>query len=159
LYAYVVGAVCGTIANMDEAKAKFNQYSDSLTIFCQDQGLPKELATKLREFFRQSRAVQARKYHRELLSVMSPGLVAEVAVRISGPLIAKIPFFNPADAPREERYSFITAVTLKMQPFMFAAQEKIIQPGMRMMGMYVVKSGIAFGGPGYFFPFKYLMSE
>ena len=47
-----------------------------------------------------------------------------------------------------ERYNFITAVTLCMRPFLFAKQEKIIRTGMRMEGMYLIKSGIAFGGPG-----------
>ena len=84
VYAYVVGAVCGTIANMDEAKAAFNRYSDSLTIFCETANIPKNLTIRLREYFRQSRTVQAYRYHRELLSVMSPGLVAEVAMKMQG---------------------------------------------------------------------------
>ena len=89
IYAYVVGQICGTIANMDEAKANFNKYSDSLTLFCEEQRIPKELGVRLREYFRMSKSVQARKYHRELLSVMSPSLTAEVAVKISGPMLLR----------------------------------------------------------------------
>jgi hypothetical protein len=145
LYAYCVGAVCGTIANMDEAKQAYNRYSDSLTIFCDEQHIPRALTTRLREFFRQSQVVQSQKFHRQLLSVMSPGLVAEVAYRISGPMLLKLPFFNPENAPKSEIYDFVTSVTLKMEPVLFAAQETVIKIGMRMKGMYMVETGIAMG--------------
>jgi len=147
-YVFAVGQVCGTITNMDEVQDDYNKKSDSLTTFCARQHLPKTLSVRLREYFRQKKDVLQTQYEMELLTVMSPGLLEEVALKISGHMITKIPFFNPPSAPYDERKNFITQVTLRLSPRLFSAQEKIIKPGMRMEGIYLIKSGIAFGGPG-----------
>jgi hypothetical protein len=103
LYAWVVGAVCEINASMDQPTRDFHTHSDSLTMFCQEQQIPIELGNRLREYFRQSKSVQEHKGHLNLLSYMSPGLRADVALKVSGPMILNIPFFNPPTAPRDER--------------------------------------------------------
>ena len=51
IYAYIVGAVCGIVATMDEATAKFQQRMDALQYYIKENRIPKSLKYRLREYF------------------------------------------------------------------------------------------------------------
>ena len=146
IYAYIVGAVCGIVATMDEATAKFQQRMDALQYYIKENRIPKSLKYRLREYFYHTRELQRAQHYNELLSLMTPTLRGEVAVLANGEWIRKVPFFNPklksGEELGDELFKFITEVTMKLTIESFAPNELVITAGGRGHQMYIIRKGV-----------------
>ena len=146
IYAYIVGAVCGIVATMDEATAKFQQRMDALQYYIKENRIPKALKYRLREYFYHTRELQRAQHYNELLSLMTPTLRGEVAVLANGEWIKKVPFFNPKlkgdEELGDELFQFITEVTMKLTIESFAPDELVITAGQRGHQMYIIRRGV-----------------
>ena len=141
IYAYVVGAVCGIIANMDEGTTIFHTRMDDLNRYCDEVGLPDQLKLRLRRFFRQSRELHQMKQNKSLLLMMSPTLRSEVTLFVNAKAVRRVNFFIVED--EQEYYGFVTQLTLVFSPAVFAPREIVIPEGQLMEEMFLVKKGLA----------------
>ena len=156
IYAYIVGAVCGIVATMDEATAKFQQRMDALQQYMKENRIPKGLRFRLREYFYHTRDNQRALFYNELLTLMTPTLRGEVAVLSNGDWVKRVPFFFPDNAEDNELTSFITDVTMRLSISSFAPEELVITQGDRGHQMYIIRKGVVgsngriMGGGNYF---------
>jgi hypothetical protein len=148
LYAYTIGEATHLVQNMDETSRSHNRQSDMLNAFCAENGVPPNLAIRLREFFRHSKPIHRSNFYKNLMLAMSPTLQGEVSVFLNESLAKECYFLN-ADDP-EERKKFLTAMTLQLKTRVFGPQEVVIKSGDRMECVYLVRHGLAFGGKGNF---------
>jgi potassium voltage-gated channel Eag-related subfamily H protein 7 len=141
IYAYVVGAVCGIIANMDEGTTIFHTRMDDLNAYCNEVCLPDALRLRLRRFFRQSRELHQMKANKTLLLMMSPTLRSEVTLFVNAKAVRRVNFFKVED--QQEYFGFVTQLTLVFDPAVFAPREVVIPEGQMMEEMFLIKKGLA----------------
>jgi len=93
-WAYVLGEVCGIVADINAEHQAFRQRMHHLNMMMQDEHLPHELQSRLREFFVHNRDQARHLTHQSLLDAMSPQLKAEVSSVVNFPWLEKVTFFN-----------------------------------------------------------------
>ena len=83
VYAYIVGAVCGIVASMDEVTTQYHQRMDNLNSFMEESSLPHELRVRLRGFFQHTRSLLRHDYYKQIILAMSPELRGNVTVYLN----------------------------------------------------------------------------
>eukprot|EP00966_Prymnesium_polylepis_P141502 3267825-Prymnesium_polylepis.1 len=131
IWGLVIATFAGVFATMDPAHTQFANTMDDLNRFMGHYGFEKEVRQKLREYFYQSKHLQLTQTNNQLLSLMSPKLRGEAAIRINGWL--KTVWFLKSAEPE-----FLVNLALAVEPLVFAPGE-LIPPGF----MYVVRRGKA----------------
>lgn len=97
LWAYVIGSACGIVATLDPSRIEFRQTLDELNYFAREQGLPKELAVRLRAYFRNTiHSVRSRRYM-VLLNKMSTRLRGDAAFHMCEFRLKAVPFLVHPD--------------------------------------------------------------
>mmetsp|Transcript_27390 Transcript_27390/g.89649 ORF Transcript_27390/g.89649 Transcript_27390/m.89649 type:complete len:686 (+) Transcript_27390:150-2207(+) len=144
VFAYVVGSVCGIVANMDKKNTEFYELLDNLNNFMKETNLPVDLRLRLRAYFRYRRRNTSVEDWHMLLNLMSPALRGEVAMQQCGTWIGNVPFFR--GAPQD----FVTEIALTLGSETFPQSEEIIKQGELATKMYIVERGVV-GGKGRVF--------
>lgn len=127
LFGYIIGAVCGVVASIDEATTRFHQRMDDLNQYMKEHELPDEMRVRLRRYFLTSRELLRQRHYQGLLQAMSPSLRREVACYANSEWVSKVPFFGCDD--EAERADFIAEIALVMVADMFPPQEMIVRMG------------------------------
>lgn len=140
IYAYVVGAVCGIVASMDEATTLYHKTMDELNVYMEENKLGPSLRRRLREYFNNCRSLQRARHYRDLLTKMSPMLRGEVATVVNGGWVETLPFL--AGVPEEEREGIATEIALRLEIEAFAPNETIVKVGQVADKMYIVQRGV-----------------
>eukprot|EP00500_Bicosoecida_sp_ms1_P000700 CAMPEP_0203808006 /NCGR_PEP_ID=MMETSP0115-20131106/1370_1 /ASSEMBLY_ACC=CAM_ASM_000227 /TAXON_ID=33651 /ORGANISM="Bicosoecid sp, Strain ms1" /LENGTH=879 /DNA_ID=CAMNT_0050716689 /DNA_START=358 /DNA_END=2994 /DNA_ORIENTATION=- len=141
IYAYIIGAVCGIVSNIDKATSSYLQALDNLNRYMAEIKLPNDLRLQLREYFDHCRQLHRNKYYQGLLLQMSPSLRKAVAMHCHSVWIRAVPFFNaPED---DERSEFVASISVVLVPMAFAPLEKIVLEGEKTSKMYIIQRGLA----------------
>ncbi len=127
LYAYVIGAICGVVSEMDPATREYQTNVDLLNDYMNEIKVPKAMRQRLREYFTHCKVIFRTKYYHDVLDNMSPALQGEVARHSHGPWLFKIPFFMAED--EEERDRFVIQIALCLEPKAFAPNEMVFREG------------------------------
>ncbi|CAJ1457076.1 unnamed protein product [Effrenium voratum] len=93
-WAYVLGEVCGIVADMTRDSQKFRKRMHELNTMMDHQELPSQLRSKLRSFFLQNKHQAMYLRQQELLKQMSPQLQSEVCTTLHLPWIQKVCFLQ-----------------------------------------------------------------
>ena len=97
LWGQVVATFCGVVATFNPEAAHFRTTMDDLNRFMAMNGLPKDVRTRLREYFHQTKHLRLTLAHRTLLQQMSPMLQGEVAWRINERWLCRVWFLHGAE--------------------------------------------------------------
>lgn len=123
LYAYLVGAICGILARMDEENQMFYREMDQLNRFMRHRALPQRLRVKLRDYlhFRwgESRAQGAN--YASIMEHMSSHLSIQVYSHIHVPVLQQLHVFKFASA------EFLAALCAKFETKIFGPEDMIIK--------------------------------
>lgn len=141
IYAYIIGAVCGIVSNIDKATSSYLQALDNLNRYMAEIKLPNDLRLQLREYFDHCRQLHRNKYYQGLLLQMSPSLRKAVAMHCHSVWIRAVPFFNAPDD--DERSEFVASISVVLVPMAFAPLEKIVLEGEKTSKMYIIQRGLA----------------
>ncbi|ETW07541.1 hypothetical protein H310_02033 [Aphanomyces invadans] len=139
-YAYIIGAVCGLVASMDEAETEFNQQMDHLNVYMNKEKVPRDMKIKLREYFLHSRDLLQHKYFSHVIATLSPGLRGLISVYTNGEWANNIYFFN--GGPYDEHVRFVTAITQQLKAELYPPNENIVDLGDPTDKMYIISKGI-----------------
>eukprot|EP00501_MAST-03F_sp_TOSAG23-6_P000771 GSMAST32.ASY1.ANO1.799.1 assembled CDS len=93
IYAYVVGAVCGIVSTRNQASIQSNQLNDYLNDYLKEINI----RFKLRLFFLQCKDLFKAKHQKDILQLLSPGLLREFADFVNGRWIRSIKFLYTVD--------------------------------------------------------------
>jgi potassium voltage-gated channel Eag-related subfamily H protein 7 len=141
VYAYMVGAICGIVASMDQLTTEFNQTMDSLNDYMSEMGLPKDMRYKLRSYFHHCKHINRVRSYKHLLEGMSPALRGRVTSLVHGPSLKNVYFFNCADDEETDR--FVTQLSMCMGAEAYAPQETVVAVNSIAEKLYLVESGLA----------------
>lgn len=94
ILAFLIGDLSNIMSNLDPVKNEFVKTIDSLNDYMHRSGFPKGLRLKLREYILMSEPVYRDAYNKEMLTKLSPTLVAIVARQNLGKVVNRIPFYT-----------------------------------------------------------------
>jgi hypothetical protein len=112
IYAYIVGGICGILANRDPVSLEFNQTLDNLNNLMSEYKIPRAMKENLREFHFKTQSLFRARMHQTVLEVLSPELRNQVVAFINYKWISKVRLFK--SLPADERGNFMTRVTMAM---------------------------------------------
>jgi hypothetical protein len=140
IYAYIVGAICGVLNNMDPISTVFNQKMDSLNTLMSENHMPAEIREDLREFLYRTKVVfKDRSYH-DLFNVLSPGLQKTLVGFMHKDWINKVGLLKAL--PSGEKRAFVTQMAMAMQLKAYALGEFIIRKADLLDVLCIVKEGV-----------------
>eukprot|EP00930_Biecheleria_cincta_P056661 TRINITY_DN42732_c0_g1_i1.p1 TRINITY_DN42732_c0_g1~~TRINITY_DN42732_c0_g1_i1.p1 ORF type:complete len:523 (-),score=74.59 TRINITY_DN42732_c0_g1_i1:30-1598(-) len=93
-WAYILGEVCGIVADMNAEAQSFRRRMDNLNFMMRERGVPNRMRKRLRSFFLQSRKHSRLMTQRELLQNMSPTLQGEISLVLSSEWLSKVSFIR-----------------------------------------------------------------
>lgn len=136
IFAYIVGAVTGTVATMGARKTAFYELMDAVNGYMEEVQLPKQVRMRIREYFRHRFNTGSLHSNSELLEKMSPALRESVATHTHAGWIRDIPYFSKCND------EFVVKVALSLQHRTFAPHELVITLFEDTDVMYIVKAGV-----------------
>lgn len=140
VYAYLVGGICGILANRDPVTTEFHQTVDNLNNFMDEYDIPQAMKHKLREFCFGTKQLFRARVHEGVLGTLSPQLRCDVVCYVNEPWISKVSLFQTL--PDIERRLFLTECVVNMTVHAYAAEEYVIRKGDPVSCMYIVKEGM-----------------
>jgi len=93
-WAYVIGQVCTIVADISAESQEFRHRMHHLNMMMEEEHLPHQLKSRVREFFMHNRDQARHLTQQPLLDAMSPQLKAEVATVVNFPWLERVIFFN-----------------------------------------------------------------
>lgn len=93
ILAFLVGDMSNIMSNLDPVANEFKQTLDNLNDYMAKSGFPNPLRLKLREYIMLSEPVYRDHFNKEMLSKLSPTLIAIVARQNLGRVVNRIPFY------------------------------------------------------------------
>jgi Ion channel len=123
LYAYLVGAVCGIIARMDEANQAFIMEMDLLNRFLRAWNIPQALRVKLRDYvqFRWREKRVRGSNASDVMHSMSADLAAQVYTISHVPLLQQLYCFKHSST------TFLAALCGRLEAHMFSPEDMIVR--------------------------------
>jgi len=135
LYAYVVGAICRVISQMDMHANIFYGKMDDINEYMQQEKLPDDMQLRVREYFHYCRQLQKHRAHKKLLNELSPCLLGEVTVFTYGPMLTKLRYFAGAD------HAVVTRIAVAVEPVAYPPAEIIYRRGDEANSLFFIKKG------------------
>jgi CRP-like cAMP-binding protein len=123
-FSFIIGAFVGVIASLSQHEAATAVVVDQVNEFIATAGLPLELATRLRAYFRhQHTALTELNSWHSLLDVMSPALRGDVAFAVNAAWLSEVSLFA-AQPP-----SLLIELSLAFRPISFPPGEVLMSRG------------------------------
>jgi potassium voltage-gated channel Eag-related subfamily H protein 7 len=141
VYAYIVGGVCGVIANKDLATSKFYQLMDDMNLFMSEHGVPSEVKVKMRSFQINCRELTRQEQFHAAVDSLTPMLRGELMQHTSLKWINKIKIFELS--PEGERTAFMQAIAAHMAPRAFSENEIMLRQQDPLQHMLCIQRGMA----------------
>ena len=135
MWGLVIGTFSGIFSTMNPSETAFRNVMDELNHFMRNYGFQQDTQRRVREYFYQSRHLQAAKSHTALLEMMSPKLQGEVTYHCNRKWIENVWFFQGCEQ------DFLIQVALSMTPAVYVPDETV-PPG----NLYVLHSGLVLYG-------------
>ena len=135
MWGLVIGTFSGIFSTMNPSETAFRNVMDELNHFMKNYGFSPDMQRRVREYFYQSRHLQAAKSHTALLEMMSPKLQGEVTYHCNRKWIENVWFFQGCEQ------DFLIQVALSMTPAVYVPDETV-PPG----NLYVLHSGLVLYG-------------
>jgi voltage-gated potassium channel Kch len=139
VYAYIVGAICGVLNNMDPIAVLFNQKMDSLNSLMAETHMPQEMRLDFREFLYRTKVVFKDHAYHEVFEVLSPGLQKTLMGFMHRDWIQKVGLFKTL--PQSEKTTFVMRMAMLMELKAFAVGEFIVRKNDRLDALRIVKEG------------------
>eukprot|EP00873_Tetraselmis_striata_P012096 jgi/Tetstr1/432360/TSEL_021757.t1 len=136
VFAYVVGSVCGIVANLDKRSTEFYELMDQLSQFGKENQIERDLQDRLKAYFRYRAQYTAVSEWGDLLRLMSPALRGEVAMVKCGSWVGSVPYF--AGGPPE----FMVEIAMRLTSETYPQWEEIIHANDHADKMYIVERGV-----------------
>lgn len=134
LWTYVLACCVDVVAGNDPDALEARQQKLALNRFCSFFKLPSSTSKRLREYFRERKALQMARSRQQILGFMSPGLQAELAWSVNERWLKKIVLLNkPLKAILENcPQPFVHECPLKIHQYECPRREECIQNWHRM---------------------------
>ena len=120
-WAYLIGVLTSIVTNLDPHGTRFRQVMDELNFMIEDQGLPDELAARVRSYWRAVQHLTRLRAYEKLKGLMSPQLQGELAFHAGSERFASVYYLS---ALGDDVLSMLSAATSACKS-LYAPGEKI----------------------------------
>ena len=131
-WAYILGSICASAANLNPAKAEFQRTMDDLNRFMDRRGIDSEMQLRFRAYFINTRSSVNEAKAQHLVELMSPALAAE-CVAASHPHLREQVFFL-----KDVSRNFMVSVVAKFRTETFGPTESAV----RVRTLMVLQRGV-----------------
>ena len=135
MWGLVIATFSGVFSTMNPAGTLFRNMLDDLNRFMSEYGFSADMKRRVREYFYQSRHLQAMEQRKALLELMSPKLQGEVSMLCNRKWIEQIWFLVGCEE------AFLVQVALNMRAAVYVPDE-MVPPG----SLYVLHRGLVLYG-------------
>ena len=119
LWAYIIGAVCGSVANLDRVKMRHQQRYDQINNLLVREQITWDLASKIRSYLFQTEEVDRHVAYAGLMTYLSPMLQQELAKELLEANVSKVHYLRRRSLP------FKMAIFRKLETKLFCPDEKL----------------------------------
>jgi len=119
LWAYIIGAVCGTVANLDRVKIRHQQRYDQINNLLVREQISPDLAHRVRSYLFQTEEVDRHVAYASLISYLSPILQHQLAEALLKANIAKVRYL------RHRSLAFQMDIFRKLETKLFCPDERV----------------------------------
>jgi len=142
VFVYVIGQVCGIIANLDPASIDYHQTLDNMQRYLHEIRMPLADTRRMRLFMQECKDVFKAKWYQQMLTYLSPHLQAVVAMHCYQDALRGVWFFNSDKIQDDERWKFFSAMTMRMKPKAFCQEESLYHIGDRAHELFLLQKGL-----------------
>lgn len=140
-WAYIIGAICSIIGNMDPLTLQYQQNMDLLNIMMEDYNLQADMRKRLRKYFHATRYLQRQMNQKSVVEALSPGLQGELAVLLTQRWMHQIWYLSNVEADA------VTEISKRLFPMVFCTGEVLHLRGMSSSNnhsaLFVIVKGVA----------------
>ncbi len=135
VYAYLIGNIASTIANLDPARAAFTRHAERVEAFMHYRKLPPALRRRIHDYYTYLWTQRRGFDETKVVATLPPSLRTDIALFLKRDLLDQVPLFQGASE------AFIRQVALHMEPVVFMPSDTIIQAGARGQEMFFISKG------------------
>eukprot|EP00929_Paragymnodinium_shiwhaense_P078024 TRINITY_DN40346_c0_g3_i1.p1 TRINITY_DN40346_c0_g3~~TRINITY_DN40346_c0_g3_i1.p1 ORF type:complete len:775 (+),score=101.63 TRINITY_DN40346_c0_g3_i1:312-2327(+) len=132
-WAYLIGAICATVATMNPHEVKFRRTMDDLNWIMSDRTMPRHFAKQLRKYFHEARDLNRQRVEQDVIAQMSPKLQGEFALLMHEKWISKVWYL------REMNHEVIVWAARHLTIAVFAPNEEVLNT----RTLFIVRKGVA----------------
>eukprot|EP00929_Paragymnodinium_shiwhaense_P078018 TRINITY_DN40346_c0_g1_i1.p1 TRINITY_DN40346_c0_g1~~TRINITY_DN40346_c0_g1_i1.p1 ORF type:complete len:769 (+),score=85.96 TRINITY_DN40346_c0_g1_i1:55-2361(+) len=132
-WAYLIGAICATVATMNPHEVQFRRTMDDLNWIMSDRSMPRHFAKQLRKYFHESRDLNRQRVEQDVIAQMSPHLQGEFALFMHQKWITKVWYL------RDMNHEVIVWAARHMSMAVFAPNEEVLNT----RTLFIVRKGVA----------------
>lgn len=122
LWAYIIGSLCGVMANGDPVESDFESNMDLLNAMLRDARVPVPSRRDYREYLREAKVYDANRHFRNIASTFSPLLKGKLLMHVTSVAQSKKAIFYLRDAPETCLMELVDA----MGTFFFSRRETLV---------------------------------
>lgn len=135
VYGYVIGNVASLLANIDVAKAHYQEQMDRINAFLKYRNIPPKLSTKILNYYNYLWESRLGYDESSVLDDLPDSLKTEVTLHLNRDIIEKVPLFRGAS---EE---LIRDLVLQLRPLVATPGDYIFRRGEIGTNMYFISQG------------------
>ncbi len=135
MYGYVIGNMASLIANLDAARAQFEEKVEKINTFMRFRRIPEDLQERVRNYY--SYLWESRKGYDEgeVLSDLPASLKIRVALQLNREIIERVPLFSGASD------DMITQIVMNLRPVVYTPGDYVFRKGEVGHNMYFISKG------------------
>jgi voltage-gated potassium channel len=135
MYGYLIGHIANILANINPARARYQESMQKLTAFMSYRGIPDRLRRRIRDYHTYIWGQRLGYDESTILDGLPPSLLTEVSLFLKRDIIHKVPFFKEAND------DLIREIALEMRPLVFMPGDIVFREGDQGKGMYFISRG------------------
>jgi len=140
LQAYLIGAICGLVAELASRSTENRIAMNSLNEFMRTYDFPYEMRIRLRKYFSYAHSVKDAGRYKDLIEMMSPNLQDEVNLLVNAVWVKEVPFVQLS--PASELGGFVSALSRDLTVEIYAPFERVVSIGEDVNKLYIISKGI-----------------
>ncbi len=134
-FGYVIGNITRILANIDPAKARYQENMERIAAFMKYRELPIPLQRRIRDYYAHLWEKRLGYDEGSVLTTLPPSLHTDVAMFLIRDVLVKVPIFQGADE------SFLRDLARQLRPVVFTPGDYVFHQGDSGHEMYFISRG------------------
>lgn len=135
MYGFIIANIANLIANIDIAKAQFQEKMEKIGTFMKYRNIPEDMQNRINSYYKYLWASRRGYDESSVLDDLPHPLKVQVSLFLNQDIIHKVPIFKGASE------DFIKEIILNLEPVVFTPEDYIFTKGEYGDDMYFISSG------------------
>ncbi|CAK8987086.1 Potassium channel KAT1 [Durusdinium trenchii] len=140
LNAYLIGTVCGLVAELSQRNTEHRLTMNLVNEFSSQYNFPQELRVRLRKYITYATSVKTTERYQKIINGLSPNLQDEVNLIVNSVWVKQVPFIQLS--PPDELDPLVSKLSSKLKLQIFAPFEAVVRRHDVIDKLYIVSKGL-----------------